>query len=88
MKNAFEYETTILGGLPVLVKFTIGPAEPDVGIMGQYVDEYQLCSTKTGKDYGDWAYRRLEETKGEDDLLSACIEYIEESPYYDDYEDC
>lgn len=67
-----EFETTILGGLPVLVKFTMCPAEPDVGILSEYVDEYELCSVKTGKPLGDWAQRRLEETKGEDKLLAEC----------------
>lgn len=72
-----EFETTILGGLPVLVKFTMCPAEPDVGIMGEYVDEYELCSVKTGKQLGDWAQRRLEETKSEDALLIECHEHAQ-----------
>lgn len=70
-----EFETTILGGLPVLVKFSLAPSEPDVGLMNEYVDEYQLCSVKTGKPLGRWAQRRLEETKGEDALICEMFEH-------------
>ena len=37
-----EIQTTISGGLPVLARGTIGRAEPDVGIMTDYVDDYSL----------------------------------------------
>ena len=42
MATKIEFETTILGGMPVLVRASIAPREPDVGIFGEYVDEYEL----------------------------------------------
>lgn len=35
----FQFESTIKGGLPVLVEFTIAPPEPDVGIFHDTVED-------------------------------------------------
>ena len=37
-----EIETTIRGGLPVIVRGEIARAEPDVGIMSDSVDDYEV----------------------------------------------
>lgn len=37
-----EFDTTILGGLPVLCHARVTPAEPDIGIWERYVDSYVL----------------------------------------------
>lgn len=41
MRRRVEFETTIKGGLPVLVKAVLHPPEPDVGILG-WQPEYEL----------------------------------------------
>jgi hypothetical protein len=33
-----------INGLPVTVDVTMAPAEPDVGIMGAYVDDYRIVA--------------------------------------------
>ena len=38
-----ELDTTILGGLPVTVRFTIAKAEPDIGIFYPYVDDWHIA---------------------------------------------
>lgn len=42
-------DTTILGGLPVTVEFSIAPAEPDVGIFDSYVDDWSIVAVGNGK---------------------------------------
>lgn len=37
-----ELETTILGGLPVTIFFSVQSADPDVGIMSDYPENYQI----------------------------------------------
>ncbi len=37
-----EFETTINGGLPVLIEATLCPAEPGVGIFNEYVDDIRV----------------------------------------------
>lgn len=43
-----ECEATIARGLPVIVRATLNPAEPDVGIMTPYLDdfEYLWCGSR------------------------------------------
>jgi len=77
MAYNYEFETTVLGGLPILVKFNMAPAEPDVGFMNDYVDEYEICSTKTGKPLGDWISRRIDQAKEEDKLIAEMFEHVE-----------
>lgn len=70
---SYEFETTILGGFPVLVEFSVEPADPEVGIFGECVDEYQLCSVETGKPFGPWLDKRLKDERGKTRfLLNAC----------------
>lgn len=38
-----EIETTIKGGLPVIVRASVHPAEPDVGIFTKQVDIDDIC---------------------------------------------
>lgn len=37
-----DFETTVLGGLPVRVTANIARAEPDVGYMYDWIDEYAI----------------------------------------------
>ena len=72
-------EIKVLGGLPVGVNYVVQGAEPDVGIMNSYLDEYEFVSVKTGKPLGDWVERRLEETKTLDKAIDAINEAIYEA---------
>ena len=42
MGTKIDFDMMILGGLSVHVEATMAPAEPDVGIMHSYVDDYEL----------------------------------------------
>ena len=38
MPRHVEFETTIKGGLPVIIKASVYPPEPDVGYMGPHAE--------------------------------------------------
>lgn len=59
--------TTILGGLPVTVDFSVAPPDHSVGYGGE-VEDVEFRSARTGKPLGQWVERRLDETKGWDNL--------------------
>lgn len=84
---AYELETTVLGGLPVTIEFTVAGAEPDVGIMSAYVDEWYITHINgRAVKKCDWLDKRIAETKGETDtLIEAMNEHAAESDagYYD-----
>lgn len=70
---AYELETTVLGGLPITVEYTVAPAEPDVGIMSHYVDEWYVTAI-AGRPVKkcDWLYRRIKENGDESIVEEAC----------------
>lgn len=62
---AYEADIRILGGLPVTVAYSVQPAEPDVGIFSDYVDDWYIVAvngrtpkTKKGREFA-WIYARL-----------------------------
>ena len=67
---ALEADITVLGGLPVTIEYTIAPAEPDVGIMSSYVDDWYIVAIN-GRSVKkcDWLDRRIAATKGEIDRI-------------------
>ena len=84
---AYEHETTVLGGLPVTIEYTVQGAEPDVGIMSSYVDEWYITAIN-GRPVKvcRWLDKRIEETKGETDrILEELNEAANEADdgYYD-----
>lgn len=80
MSTPIEMETTILGGLPVIVKAQIAPAEPSVGIPYPYPDDYQIFWIgKKLREVPDSVYNRM--TDKEKDLIN---EQLMESYHYDD----
>lgn len=84
---AYEHDTTVLGGLPVTIEYTIQGAEPDVGIMSSYVDEWYIVAIN-GRPVKkcDWLDRRIAATKGEADRIVEELNEIEhDDGYYDDY---
>ncbi len=69
-------EMKILGGLPVTIEFTICPAEPDVGIFSEYVDEWEVVeiNSKPCKKAPGWLYSRIDKTEGEEvSILAGCL---------------
>ena len=82
---------TILGGLEITVEFKACGAEPDVGLMSDYVDDWHIVES-TGrplrkKESADWIYRSIESRKGEEDrILQACFDAMEDArnDYYED----
>jgi hypothetical protein len=84
-----QTDVRILGGLPVTIEFTMQGAEPDVGIMSDYVEEWFVShiNGKVCKKSPDWLYNRIQARKGEEDLiLNACYEAAKgwQDDYYED----
>lgn len=54
-------ETTVLGGLPVTIEYTMSPAEPDVGIPSPYISDWHITHIKNRPAKStNWIYKRLE----------------------------
>lgn len=74
-----QCDTTILGGLPVTIEYTVARAEPDVGIMSDYVDEWYITHIKD-KPINPHLRRALEQRvhmrKEEAHLLETLMENI------------
>lgn len=61
----YEADIRILGGLPVTVAYSVQDAEPDVGIMSAYVDDWYIVAvngktpkSKKAREFA-WLYARL-----------------------------
>lgn len=81
----------VLGGLEITVEFTACSAEPDVGIMSGYVDDWHIVEIAgralRKKESADWLYRRIDSRKGEEGrILQACYDAMEDArnDYYED----
>ncbi len=73
----YQMDTYIFEGLPVIVEFTMARAEPDVGIMSDYVDEWWFTHAN-GKKLNDIQAGVLAAILSEsqtDDLETQCAEY-------------
>lgn len=81
---AYEHDMTVLGGLPVTIEFTVQGAEPDVGIMSGYVDDWYITAIN-GRPVKkcDWLYRRIDATKGESDRIVEALNEVEIDDYHD-----
>ena len=55
--NQLECEVKILNGLPLNCSFSISPADPDVGIMSAWVDDFRLTD-RNGR-YAGWAENKM-----------------------------
>lgn len=60
-----DIDLRVLGGLPITVAYTVGRAEPDVGIMSDYVDDWWITHVggRKVKGFPDWLLRRLRKAK-------------------------
>ena len=78
---SYEFDTTILGGLPVTIAFdTTGYDNRDVGLGVDDVDNWSIVAVN-GKTVRrcDWLYKRIHATKGEEDrILEACYDHKSE----------
>lgn len=70
-------DVTVLGGLPVTVEFWIAPAEPDVGISSDYLDDWHVIAINgvKCKKTPEWLHKKINaDPKGkeklEEDLLN------------------
>ena len=76
-----QTEVTVLGGLPITVEFRKCGAEPDVGIMSDYIDEWYIVEIAgrplRKKEKCDWLYARIEKAKEEDKICEACYNAAE-----------
>lgn len=82
-------DVTVLGGLQITVEFTTSGAEPDVGIMSSYVDEWYITHISgrplRKKEKCDWLYDRIAKAGEEEIIIEKCMEYEDDG--YDDYYD-
>lgn len=84
----------VLGGLEITVEFSMQGAEPDVGIMSAYVEEWSISEIAgrplRKKESADWIYKRLSK-KDEEAVDEACYKALEDARNdcfdepYDDY---
>lgn len=56
-----DIDLRILGGLPITVAYTVAPAEPDVGIFSEGVDDWWITHVggRKVKGFPDWLLRRI-----------------------------
>ena len=81
-------DVRVLGGLEITVEFSIGRSEPDVGIMGDYVDEWYITHISgralRKNEKCQWLYDRIEKAKEEDTIIEKCLEYSADDYYEED----
>lgn len=60
-----DIDLLVLGGLPITVAYKISRAEPDVGIMSDYVDDWWITHVggRPVKNSPEWLLRRLRKAK-------------------------
>ena len=59
----------VMGGLEITVEFTACRAEPDVGLMSDYFEDWSICEIAgrplRKKESADWIYKRLSKRDNE-----------------------
>ncbi len=75
---SIEFDTTVLGGLPVTVEATFAGADPDVGIFSAYVDEWEIVAVngRYCKKSPEWIYKRLTD-KDEESIQEEAYDYLD-----------
>ena len=51
MSITYEFKGTTKRGFPVIIRATVYPSEPDVGLMSRYLEDMEVLTT-AGKDAG------------------------------------
>lgn len=72
----FSVETTVRNGFPVIVFVNMQPAEPDVGIMADCIDDFEVVTTN---------YSRVPFEISKDDEERIKDKIFEDRPTRDDY---
>lgn len=54
-----QFETTVLGGLPVIVECVVNPAEPDIGIFSRYAEIERISFAQPRRVKGRLCYVAL-----------------------------
>lgn len=83
----------VLGGLEITVEFTACRAEPDVGLMSDYAEDWHIVEIAgrplRKKESADWLYKRL--SKRDESAIEEAIcatmddaknDYFDEPDYY------
>ena len=85
-----EATVKVMGGLEITVEFTACRAEPDVGIMSDYFEDWSICEIAgrplRKKESADWFYKRLskrDETAIEEAICAAMDDA--KNDCFDDY---
>lgn len=89
-----EAKVNVMGGLEITVEFIACRAEPDVGIMSDYFEDWSICEIAgrplRKKESADWIYKRLSKRDNEaieqamySAMDDAKNDYFDEP--YDDY---
>ena len=85
-----EATVKVMGGLEITVEFTACRAEPDVGIMSDYFEDWSICEIAgrplRKKESADWIYKRLskrDETAIEEAICAAMDDA--KNDCFDDY---
>lgn len=84
-----QAEVKVLGGLSIAVEFTACRAEPDVGLMSDYFEDWHIVEiagrSLRKKESADWLYNRL--TKRDEEAINeACYKAMDDAKH-DYYED-
>lgn len=84
-----QAEVKVLGGLSITVEFTACRAEPDVGLMSDYFENWHISEIAgrplRKKESADWLYKRLAK-RDEEAINEACCKAMEDAKY-DCYKD-
>ena len=79
----------VLGGLKITVEFTACGAEPDVGIMSDYFEDWSICEIAgrplRKKESAEWIYKRL--SKRDNEAIEEAMYSAMEGARNDYYED-
>ena len=88
-----EATVKVMGGLEITVEFTACGAEPDVGIMSDYFEDWSICEIAgrplRKKESADWIYKRLSK-RDESAIEQAMYSAMEgvKNDCFDEPDDC
>ena len=75
----------VIGGLEITVEFTACRAEPDVGLMSDYFEDWSICEIAgrplRKKESADWIYKRL--SKRDNEAIEEAIYKAMDDAKYD-----
>lgn len=83
-----QVDTTVLGGLPVTVEFSVDGPDESVGLFGYAIADWSIThiNGRKCKKAPQWLYNRIEKTRGEEDrITAACMASFDDRD--DDFND-